>query len=95
MKKGETNVSNTCEFINSKYGNLCWDRINATGVVRRTLSADVGSDPRANLRINDSDILDPLNEYTRSLALKLGQIISLTGTAFDYNYDGVADTKTR
>ncbi|KAK5964552.1 hypothetical protein GCK32_018668, partial [Trichostrongylus colubriformis] len=40
-----------------------------------------------------TDVLVPLNEYTRSLAQRMGRVISITGAAFDFDYDGIADEK--
>ncbi|KJH50161.1 hypothetical protein DICVIV_03669 [Dictyocaulus viviparus] len=38
-------------------------------------------------------VLEPLNAYTKSLVDRTGQLISITGTAFDYNYNGIADSE--
>lgn len=43
LVKGELDSSSTCEFVNSKYGALCWNPINASGIVARSLSADAHS----------------------------------------------------
>ncbi|KJH50164.1 hypothetical protein DICVIV_03672 [Dictyocaulus viviparus] len=37
------------------------------------------------------DVLDPLNKYTIAVSKELGRLIIVTGTAFDHNYDGLAD----
>ncbi|KAK5972951.1 hypothetical protein GCK32_019998, partial [Trichostrongylus colubriformis] len=42
-----------------------------------------------------SDVLDPLNEYARSLAQRMGRVISITGMAYDFDYDGIADERQR
>ncbi|KHJ94190.1 hypothetical protein OESDEN_05885 [Oesophagostomum dentatum] len=34
------------------------------------------------------EILDPLNEYTKKIVKKLGRVVSITGTAYDEDYDG-------
>ncbi|VDP05107.1 unnamed protein product [Heligmosomoides polygyrus] len=36
------------------------------------------------------DFLEPLNDYTRSVVQRFGQVLSITGTAFDEDYDGAA-----
>ncbi|KAL6741370.1 hypothetical protein Aduo_014631 [Ancylostoma duodenale] len=37
------------------------------------------------------DVLKPLNDYTLAISKELGRVISITGTAFDRNFDGIAD----
>ncbi|RCN44686.1 type I phosphodiesterase / nucleotide pyrophosphatase [Ancylostoma caninum] len=37
------------------------------------------------------DVLKPLNDYTLAISRELGRVISITGTAFDRNFDGLAD----
>ncbi|EYC34521.1 hypothetical protein Y032_0001g452 [Ancylostoma ceylanicum] len=37
------------------------------------------------------DVLEPLNDYTLAISKELGRVISITGTAFDRNFDGLAD----
>lgn len=34
------------------------------------------------------DFLEPLNDYTRTVVKRFGQVLSITGTAFDEDYDG-------
>lgn len=41
-----------------------------------------------------NDVLDPLNRYTRSLVDRLGQLVVITGAAYDYDYDEIADSET-
>ncbi|EYC34520.1 hypothetical protein Y032_0001g451 [Ancylostoma ceylanicum] len=101
LVKGEVNSVDSCEFLNSKYGALCWNRANASDTVARSLSGDTHSE-LANIRSilltwNGgfvSDVLDPLNEYTQHLVQMLGQLVSITGTANDHDYNGIADSKT-
>ncbi|EPB70891.1 type I phosphodiesterase / nucleotide pyrophosphatase [Ancylostoma ceylanicum] len=35
-----------------------------------------------------TEILDPLNDYTQKIVTKLGRVLSITGTAYDEDYDG-------
>ncbi|PIO65000.1 hypothetical protein TELCIR_13348 [Teladorsagia circumcincta] len=42
-----------------------------------------------------TDVLEPLNDYTQSLVGRMGRLISITGTAFDFDYDGIADEMSR
>lgn len=39
-----------------------------------------------------SDVLDHLNAYTMALSKELGRVICITGTAYDRDLDGVADS---
>lgn len=32
--------------------------------------------------------MEPLNDYTRKMVTKFGKIVSITGTAYDDDYDG-------
>ncbi|CAJ0591995.1 unnamed protein product [Cylicocyclus nassatus] len=90
----------SCVFVNSKYGNMCKEMPNATEHVRKTLSGDSTSE-LANIRPLMmswkkgfvSEILKPLNEYTKLLTEKLGHFVTITGTAFDQDFDGIADTE--
>ncbi|VDK81357.1 unnamed protein product [Cylicostephanus goldi] len=78
---------------------------NATELITKTLSGDSRSG-LANIRplmmswkegfvSGIHEILEPLNEYTQLLAQKLGQIVIITGTAFDQDFDGIADSEKR
>ncbi|KAK5973882.1 hypothetical protein GCK32_000534 [Trichostrongylus colubriformis] len=89
-----------CYFLNSKYGSLCGNHADREESILRSLSADAGLEfySTGAERISwksrfITDVLDPLNEYTRSLAQRMGRVISITGTAFDFDYDGIADEK--
>ncbi|VDM65623.1 unnamed protein product [Strongylus vulgaris] len=95
----EQSFSSKCEFVSLKYGSPCEGKSNATGYVSKSLSADSLSE-LANIQSIimtweiefNSDILEPLNEYTKSTVQRLEQLVVITGTAFDSNLDGIADT---
>ncbi|KAK6755172.1 hypothetical protein RB195_013885 [Necator americanus] len=87
-----------CRFVSSRYEFECPAETTPEGLQSRSLSAN----PKKVLaRIATiqvpwstrfiSAVLDPLNEYTLTISKELGRVISITGTAYDYNYDGIAD----
>ncbi|CAJ0596918.1 unnamed protein product [Cylicocyclus nassatus] len=91
----EQTISTNCTFHLTQRAKLCVSaEINDT-IEYRTLSAYPG-----RVLANDysliipwklnfiKEILDPLNEYTKSIVKKLGKVISITGTAYDEDYDG-------
>uniref|UniRef100_A0A8L8KVC0 G_PROTEIN_RECEP_F3_4 domain-containing protein n=1 Tax=Heligmosomoides polygyrus TaxID=6339 RepID=A0A8L8KVC0_HELPZ len=41
-----------------------------------------------------TEVMKPLDEYTRSLVERMGRLVSVTGTVFDHNSDGIADAET-
>ncbi|KAK5982816.1 Ectonucleotide pyrophosphatase/phosphodiesterase C27A7.1 [Trichostrongylus colubriformis] len=93
-------VKEFCYSMNSKYGGLCGSHTDREGSTLKSLSAEAGSEFSGNgtERIPwkskfITDVLDPLNKYTRSLTQRMGRVISITGTAFDFDYDGIADEK--
>ncbi|VDO42741.1 unnamed protein product [Haemonchus placei] len=98
LKRGATGSSSSCHFVNSKYGSICSKHMYSTGLTSKSLSADEHSG-FANISTIEipwkskfiTDVLDPLNEYTQSLAERMTQVISITGTAFDFDYNGIAD----
>ncbi|KHJ85430.1 hypothetical protein OESDEN_14844 [Oesophagostomum dentatum] len=102
LVKGSTKSSSSCEFLNSKYINLCGTHKDTSDYVRKSISADTQSG-FANIRSLVmpwkkgfvTDILDPLNDYTHSLLEKFGHLVSITGTAYDRNYDGIGDVEMR
>ncbi|KAK5969639.1 hypothetical protein GCK32_002168, partial [Trichostrongylus colubriformis] len=100
LTRGVSDSKEPCYFVNSKYGSLCSNHTDREGLTSRSLSADADSvlsnieTIRLLWKSNFvTDVLDPLNEYTKSLAHRMGRVISITGIAFDHDYDGVADDK--
>ncbi|KAK5969636.1 NUC domain-containing protein [Trichostrongylus colubriformis] len=93
-----TSSQSVCRFVNSRYDDQC-PIVNVSedqGI--RTLSAN----PKkvlarmATIQIPWNvlfirDVLDHANAYTLAVSKKLGRVICLTGTAFDRNFDGIAD----
>ncbi|PIO63729.1 hypothetical protein TELCIR_14664, partial [Teladorsagia circumcincta] len=59
-----------------------------TTAVRRRLPMCSWS-PKAEL--NSVGVLDHLNTYTLALSKELGRVICITGTAYDRDFDGIAD----
>ncbi|WKY09068.1 hypothetical protein Q1695_001875 [Nippostrongylus brasiliensis] len=95
----EQHLSNeSCPFVNSKYGVVCSPISSSPGFTIGSLSADTRSG-LANISTIAvalrngfvRDFLGPLNNYTRSVVEQMGRVVSITGTAFDYDYDGIAD----
>ncbi|KAK5985288.1 hypothetical protein GCK32_011563 [Trichostrongylus colubriformis] len=98
LTRGVNRFKEFCYTLNSEYGGLCSNHTDREGLTLRSLSAV------AELSGNDTeripwkskfitDVLDPLNEYTRSLAQRMGRLISITGMAYDFDYDGIADER--
>nr|CDJ85009.1 Type I phosphodiesterase nucleotide pyrophosphatase phosphate transferase domain containing protein [Haemonchus contortus] len=100
LKRGATRSPSSCHFVNSKYGSICSKHMYSSGLTSKSLSADEHSG-FANISTIEipwkskfvTDVLDPLNEYTQSLAERMTQVISITGTAFDFDYNGIADDR--
>ncbi|ETN78282.1 hypothetical protein NECAME_10479 [Necator americanus] len=94
-KSDEQLVSNECTFHLWNRTNQCKRAPVNEEVEYRTMSAFDG-----RVLANDyslivpwrskfvKGILDPLNKYTRKIVEKLGRVLSITGTAYDEDYDG-------
>ncbi|KAK6053170.1 hypothetical protein COOONC_09326, partial [Cooperia oncophora] len=99
--KGLTEPISSCHFVNSKYGSTCARRGESSGFTLKSLSADSHSE-FSNIQTIEipwkskfvTEVLQPLDEYTQSLVERMGRLISITGTAFDYDYDGIADERS-
>ncbi|KAK6020350.1 hypothetical protein OSTOST_13997, partial [Ostertagia ostertagi] len=87
-----------CRFVSSRYDGQCPTVTASEDQEIRTLSAN----PRkvlahiATIQVPWNvlflkDVLDHLNTYTLALSKELGRVICITGTAFDRNFDGIAD----
>ncbi|VDO88718.1 unnamed protein product [Heligmosomoides polygyrus] len=70
-----------CRFVSTRYDLDCPAQTATEGQELRSLSAN----PR-------KDVLDHLNAYTMALSKELGRVICITGTAYDRDLDGVADS---
>ncbi|CAJ0596917.1 unnamed protein product [Cylicocyclus nassatus] len=94
----EKTISSKCTFHLTKRPKLC-AQAEIKGTEYRTLSAYPG-----RVLANDysliipwqlnftKEILDPLNEYTKSIVKKLGKVISITGTVYNEDYNGKYNT---
>ncbi|KAJ1357975.1 hypothetical protein KIN20_016258 [Parelaphostrongylus tenuis] len=100
LARGKTGLQTECVFANRKYASRTNKAISLE-LISRTLSADRTGFANISPIVIPwrsgfvNDVLDPLNAYTRSLVDRFGQLFVVTGTAYDYNYDGIADKETR
>lgn len=88
-----------CRFVSTRYDLDCPAQTATEGQELRSLSAN----PRKVLAhiatiqtpwdvLFLKDVLDHLNAYTMALSKELGRVICITGTAYDRDLDGVADS---
>ncbi|VDM53166.1 unnamed protein product [Angiostrongylus costaricensis] len=100
LVRGQTELQSSCIFSNRKYG-ACTNKGNSLGFVTKTISASKSDFANISPIIIPwrsgfvDDVLDPLNRYTRSLADRFGHLVVITGAAYDYDYDEIADSETR
>ncbi|KAK6746259.1 hypothetical protein RB195_012398 [Necator americanus] len=88
-------LSNDCTYHMIKKSGTCGQFSTTKNMRLETLSAFPGrvlANERGLFvpwkRRFSKEILKPLNEYTRRIVTKLGRVISITGTAYDHDYNG-------
>ncbi|VDM65044.1 unnamed protein product [Strongylus vulgaris] len=91
-----------CRYVNSRYRYECPTLMSSEGYELRSLSPNPKKVLAREATIQVSwkstfitDVLDPLNDYTLAISKELGRVICITGTAYDRNFDGIADKERR
>ncbi|CAJ0596866.1 unnamed protein product [Cylicocyclus nassatus] len=89
-------LDSQCTFHLMERTNHCANTSSSENVKHRTLSAFPGRVLASNEQSLVipwktkfiKDVLDSLNEYTKNIVKIFGKVVSITGTAFDEDYDG-------